>query len=263
MKPLPTRLGAGVAAVAMAMTAVPASANAFPCFDESTVQSARIHDLRVMLMVNALKCREIAPTTLRAYGSLLEDRYGEFAEHSALVQDDLIARFGPRTGQSAFDDYETRIGNYHSGVRASRDLCADTATHIALASRADHGELEMLSKLTTNRSIATCAVARTPEPDRMPRLTTRNVVPATGSRRSAVVIDEPEMVDGIPTYNTPGIGIDTAPEPMEPAVVVAAAPERKPQVLEPTVDRYAQAIEALDAAANALREMQRENAPTR
>ncbi|MGB7369778.1 hypothetical protein, partial [Erythrobacter sp.] len=140
----------------MATSAVSASASSYPCFDEDAVQSARIHDLRVMLMVNALKCRQLSPTTLRSYGQLVEDRYDEFAEHAQFVQTSMIDRHGPRVGRSAFDSYETRIGNYHSDVRASVELCNDTAAFIDLASRANHAELETLSKLMTNRSIEVC-----------------------------------------------------------------------------------------------------------
>jgi len=266
---LPTRLGAGIAAVAFATSGISASANSYPCFEEGTVQSARIHDLRIMLMVNALKCRETAPTTLRSYGQLIESRYDEFSEHAEFVEASMVDRHGPHAGRAAFDDYETRIGNYHSDVRPSIELCNDTAAFIDLASRADHAELETLSKLATNRDIPVCAAPRevtfddaaayrAPAQQALPNI--REVVPPREASRSAVA-RAPQVVDGVPTYAAPGTGVDTQPEPLERAAIVAAVAEPEPtpvaEAPAPAAqpDRFEQAIAALDAAADALRDL--------
>ncbi len=274
MRLLPTKMGAGIAAVAMATSAVSASANTYPCFEEEAVQSARIHDLRVMLMVNSLKCRELSPTTLRSYGQLVEARYDEFAEHAEFVHASLVDRHGPRVGRAAFDNYETRIGNYHSGVRPSTELCTDTAAFIDLASRADHGELEMLSKLMTNRDIEVCAAPRASAYDmtatyearteaRLPNI--RKVVPPREPARAPVVSAQ-QVVDGVPTYTAPGTGVDTQPEPLEQAVLAVRADvadeAAEAQPAAPVQeDRFDQAIAALDAAANALRDL-KESGPS-
>ncbi|MEL7218075.1 MAG: hypothetical protein AAGK01_06550, partial [Pseudomonadota bacterium] len=158
MNLLPTRMGAAIAAVALVTSAVPAQASAFPCFDTNDMQSARIHDLRVMLMVNALKCRQLSPATLRQYGRFLEERSDEMSVHGDKIEQSLVARYGPEQGRVAFNDYETRIGNYHAGTQPTRELCDDVSTFMKLASRANHAELETLSKLATNRAISTCLV---------------------------------------------------------------------------------------------------------
>lgn len=267
MRLLPTRLGAGIAAVAMATTAVSASANTYPCFDEDAVQSARIHDLRVMLMVNALKCRELAPSTLHSYGQLVEARYDEFAEHAEFVEASLVDRHGPRMGRAAFDDYETRIGNYHSGVRPSRELCANTAAFINLAGKADHADLETLSRLMTNRDIAVCAAPRS---DAFEMSATYDARPAQRLPKTSEVVpprqghtaQAPQMVDGIPTYDAPGSGVDTAPEPIEEAVLLVEAEAAATPDAGAGPDRFEQAIAALDAAADALRDLRAEDAAT-
>lgn len=255
MNLLPTRMGAGVAAVALITTAVPAHATNLPCFDETEMQSARIHDLRVMLMVNALKCRQMSPSTLRQYGQFLDQRSDELSVHGRNVERSLVARYGESEGRLAFNDYETRIGNYHSGTRPTRELCQDVNAFLKMAGRANHAELETLSKLATNRSISTCRVpedatfvATDPEPA---------VEPAAAV--SVEPLEAPELVDGIPTFTNAAEAPASEPEPLETVALSepetpAAAPESKP-------DRLAQAISALDAAAAALRDMQEEKAP--
>lgn len=242
------KLGCGIATAALATTSLSAQASGLPCFEEAEMQSARIHDLRVKLMVSALKCRQLSPQTLRTYGRLLDDRSDELGFHSQQVRNTLVARHGLRDGQYAFDDYETRIGNMHSGVRPSRELCGDTDAFIRLAQRADQSELETLSKLVTNRAIDRCLIARAaPFPVPAPAVTEPTAPSAT----------EYEMVDGIPTYTAPGTAPDTQPEPLEtadletPATAAAPAPAADRQE-----ERLARAIDALDAAANALRDMQ-------
>lgn len=271
---LPTKVGVGVVAAALVASAVPAHASSLPCFDETDMQSARIHDLRVMLMVNALKCRTLSPTTLRNYGALLDQRSDELQHHGKQVKTALISRYGERQGQFAFNDYETRIGNYHSGVRATGEQCDNVDAFIKLASRADHAELEMLSKLATNRKIDTCVVPESAsfvEP--VSADWSEPIAPpapaATAIPDVAQVAEATEMVDGIPTYSTPGTGPDTMPEPLE-AVVIApleepattaepasvAAVEDDTPTPSPRDAKLTQAIDALDAAAAALRDMQ-------
>ncbi|MDJ0642742.1 MAG: hypothetical protein QNJ15_07985 [Erythrobacter sp.] len=255
MNLLPTRVGAGVAAVALIATAIPAHASNFPCFEETEMQSARIHDLRVMLMVNALKCRQLSPATLRQYGQFLDQRSDELKVHGENVQRSMVARYGQQQGKLAFNDYETRIGNYHSGTRPTRELCQDVNTFLKMASRANHAELETLSKLATNRSISTCRVPAAanfaapaveaplaPDTDPAGSLDAPSVAPA----------EAPKVVDGIPTYTDAAAAPSSEPEPLE----TVALSEPETPASEPEPDKLTQAISALDAAAAALRDMQ-------
>lgn len=273
MRLLPTKPLGGALCAAFAanfvLASAPAHAQSFPCFEPDTMASARIHDLRVHLMVNALKCREVAPMTLRNYGQLLNSRSTEFARHGRTVKASLETRYGSRQGTQMFDEYETQLGNYHSGVKPSRQQCEDTAAFIRLAHRAGDQELETLSQLVTNRGIRACAVpqervaiappAPMPAPARaMDARWTEPVAPAPAPR--VAPRPAPRMVDGIETY-APGMGPNTAPEPLErvappaPVTVAEAAPAAPSRD-----DQLAQAISALDAAAAALRGMQ-EDAP--
>ncbi len=279
MRLIPTNPLAGLVGASLIAAATfahpPAHASGFPCFDDAAMQSARIHDLKVSLMVNALKCREVNPMTLRGFGQLLDQRSGEFAGHEIAVKRSLEGRFGPSQAAAMFDDYETRIGNYHAGVSPSREVCEDTAAVIRLASRASSAELETLAQLVTNRGIRACPVERPVELAATPAITVREAPrPAPRPVPRPAMTQPSEIVDGIPTYSTPGTGPTSAPVPLERvAVPEAAAPvvEQSPvrtaqvesvaeAVSEPGAaereTQLAQAITALDAAAAALRGMQ-------
>ena len=143
------------AAVAVSASSVPASASPFPCFYEEEMQSARIHDLSVMLMVGALNCRDLDPYALRAYGDFAETR-DDVSVHGDNLRNRMIAQYGERDGRASFRAYETRLSNYHSSIRQTPRSCDRLVTFARMAETADHEELATLSKLATNRSLDTC-----------------------------------------------------------------------------------------------------------
>ncbi len=253
MHPLPTKLGSAVAAIALVVSASPAHASAFPCFDETDMQSARIHDLRVMLMVNSLKCRQMSPSTLDKYGQFLNQRSDELALHGDKIEQSMVARYGQGQGQQAFNHYETRIGNYHSGSRPTHELCQDVKAFMKLASRANHAELETLSKLATNRSIDTCSV---PQQTALAAPVVAAVIEESAATE-AKLVEAPQVVDGIPTYSDAAVAPSSEPEPLETVALI----EPEAPASEPQPDRLLQAINALDAAAAALRQMKEREEP--
>ena len=269
-----SRLAAGLSAAALAATAAPAHAYDFPCFDDDMVESARIHDLRVMLMVSALKCRFDSPSTLHEYTDLLDRREGEFSFHGKRVRADFAERLGPRRGESEFQSYNTRLSNYHSKVQPTRELCADSTAFMRLAKRADDAELATLSKLVTNRAVRSCALSTGRAQTRfVPPMRERDPfagLPAPSWERAAPAPareERPQIVDGVPTYTAPGSMPQTRPEPLETVDVPAQAARPPIASAENAASRAARAaasgddakidraIEALSAAAEALREL--------
>lgn len=254
----------GVIGAICASTASLSHAAQLPCFDQAAMQSARIHDLQVMLMVNALKCRLRQPETLRAYGDLLDQRGRELDDHSRLVQLNLAAQYGEANGPVAYHSYETAIANYHSEVEPSQRQCQNVAALIDLALQADHDELATLSRLATNRAIDAClaplaaatdtAINAKAEP--MPA-----VAAEAGPIHVAASEPEPEMVDGIPTYRVPGTGPDTKPKPLEKAVLTEEASPLAAQKVakaDPAAGKLDEAIAALSAAVVALNAMRQQ-----
>jgi len=263
MRLLYFRARLGVCAALLASLANPALAAELHCFKQNAMQSARIHDLQVMLMVNALKCRERRPETLRRYGNLLEQRGAELGDHARKVEATLSEKFGSANGPVAFHRYETAIANYHSYPAPSQEQCEVIATYIDLATRADHAELETLSKLATSRSIDVCL---TPVSGVGADETTQPAPLAqrAGLTRIAAADPVPQIIDGIPTYTVPGTGPNTAPEPLEKVAIAASGPAEAvvvpapPSETSPAQDKLDQAILALSAAVTALSELRQQ-----
>lgn len=239
--------------------ATSAAANPYlPCFEEGDVQSARIHELRVMLMVNALKCRQIDPVALRNYGRVLIDRDRDFSFHADRVERQLAARFGPRVGAIAFDDYETMLGNYHSNARQTRTTCGELAAMINLVDRAGPDELESISKLMAQQSVRACpAVVAVNEGFETPVAVAHSVEPPVATPVVAVHVAQAALPQAHED------DFDLAPEETRIARVTPTErfdPSVKPKDTAGN-ERLAKAIAALDSAAAALREMQEAPAP--
>ncbi|MFW5634893.1 MAG: hypothetical protein ACOCYR_08390 [Erythrobacter sp.] len=261
-----SRFTAGLAAAALAVTAAPAAAYDFPCFEDDLVESARIHDLRVLLMVSALKCRFDNPATLRDYTDLLDSREEQFSHHGHKVREDLMERFGPVRGNAEFHTYNTRLSNYHSKVQPTAELCGDASAFMRLARRADDAELATLSALATNRTVSACPVSEArfapAEPAEARERDPFAAVPEPSWQRAApspAAEPEVEMVDGVPTYSAPNSLPGTRPEPLErvdlPAQVAAAETAAGEAAASGDDAKVDQAIAALAAAVEALKQL--------
>lgn len=207
---------------ALALVASPAQAAPFYCFEQDRIAAARIHDLRVHLMVKALKCRAAAPWIFESYEALIAERSSDFDLHRRAVKAALQGRLGRVEGIAAFNTYETRIGNFHSGAPFSEESCADTAAFIRLASQTDDADLAKLSQLVSGRPIEVCKASPSAPatgaavPTIAVSIDNSWAVPAPlPQAQSAPSIRASQIVYGIETFAKPGAGPDTKPRPLE------------------------------------------------
>ncbi len=250
-------LGALAALGACAGMATSAAANPyFPCVEDTDISSAQIHEMRVMMMVNALKCRDILPATMRSYGQLVSQRDGEFRQHANRVEGRLVARYGPHSGRLAFNDYETLLGNYHSNGRHTLESCGDMGAFVRLIQRAGSDDLHTLSNLVPRSAIRAC-----PASD------------YTGAEETAAYVEQVRVHRGPAAKMAhEHASVAARPEPQEDDDLTPLATRVSPVTplakVDPTAaqapahasdgqsERLEQAIKALDSAAAALREMQ-------
>ncbi len=251
----PQRMLGFLASMAACVAIVnPAAANPYiPCFEAKDIGSAQVHEMRVMMLVNALKCREVLPATMHSYGQLVRQRDGEFRHHADRIERKLVAQYGPRSGRIAFADYETLLGNYHSNSRHTFESCGDMGVFVRLIQRAGSDELHTLSNLTPRSAIRACPASdydRSEEtaaysgPVRIHRGFPAKVA-HVHAEPVAVASNEIEADDDL----TP---LATRVAPVTPLAKI------EPTVAAPVnqADRLDQAIKALDSAAAALRELQ-------
>lgn len=245
-------LGSLASMAACVAISSPAAANPyFPCFEKRDISSAQIHEMRVMMLVNALKCRDVLPATMHSYRQLMNQRDGELRHHADKVEGQLVAQYGPRSGRIAFADYETLLGNYHSNDRLTYDNCGEMGALMRMVQRAGTDQLHTLSDLMPRTAIRACPAsdyegatetAAYVEPVRVHR---GRLAKMRHEHASATVSPEPQEDEDL----TP---LASRVAPITPlAKVDPTATAREPQA-----ERLEQAIKALDSAAAALREMQ-------
>lgn len=235
-----------------------ASANAyFPCYTEDEIGSAQVHEMRIALMVDALKCRAVVPSTMLSYGQLMAARDGDFRLHAGKLEGQLVAQHGPRAGRVAFADYETMLGNYHSKGRYTVQTCRNLDAFLKLVERAANTDLQALSEVMPRSAIRACPAASfaaaeevgdADAPVRVHR--GGDVVLAHAHAEPAAAVMQEDEEDLTPIAER--IAPVTALAKVDPSAAPPAATR---------ADRLGDAIKALDSAAAALREMQTE-APT-
>lgn len=238
----------------------PAAANPyFPCFEKNDISSAQIHEMRVMMLVNALKCRDVLPATMHSYRQLMNQRDGELRQHANRVEGQLVGQYGPRSGRIAFADYETLLGNYHSNGQLTYDNCGEMGALMRMVQRAGTDELHTLSNLLPRSAVRACPasdyegaaeIATYMDPVRVHR---GPPVELAHEHASIAASPEPQEDDDL----TP-LASRVAPVTPLAKVDPSAAPAREPQA-----ERLEQAIKALDSAAAALREMQSQSPASR
>lgn len=293
------KLTALLSCASLAFGAAAANANPYPCFYSDEQQSARIHDFQILMMVGALKCRDVAPASVGRYGALLAQRDGEMAAHGDRLLSRLIDEYGYREGRRAFDTYETTLSNAYSERQLTRETCEDMGAQARMALEASPAELETLARLASRREIDVCeadGAARVIAPRTRPLVAAypeerpavrvfRGAVPpqiAEAARAeasvSAAAREFPDMV-AAPVAEPQLEGDAALAADADDAVLAAAAAassaatrvaEAEAQTVAaaaaaspveaPPADRLEAAISALDNAANALRDLRDEQA---
>ena len=254
------RFGAMVACAGISLASSQISAAQYDmCFDEVAAPSAQIHQFQTMLMVGSLKCRNLDPTSLRRYGDFVTSRNGDLAVHSDTVRGAFTARYGEVAGTRMFRIYETSLGNEFSRIEMTRASCQDLGTYARMAERADHADIATISGLATNRSVPFCpAEYYEPAEEQYAPVPVAAVAPPPPVARPVLAHTPrpgPHEAEFVEVVEAPVVPIA---DETEYAVAQAELPEEADTRadLAAREARLAQAIEALDNAANALRAMQ-------
>lgn len=232
-----------------------ASANPyFPCYTEGEIGSARVHEMRIALMVDALKCRNVVPAAMLSYGSLMERRDGDFRHHASQVERQLVLQHGARAGRVAFADYETMLGNYHSRGRYTVETCRNLDGFLRLVERAANTDLQALSEVLPRTAVRACPAA------------SYRAVEEVGVSAPPVRVHRGEQGVVVHAHAEPAVATgqeveeDLTPlaERVAPVMPLAKVDPSAAAPAPARASRLGEAIKALDSAAAALREMQHE-----
>ncbi|WP_367305051.1 hypothetical protein [Sphingomonas tagetis] len=119
---------------------------AFPGATPAETRAALVWNLRAALNVAALQC-QFAPTllTLPNYNAIIKDHSGELtASYATLTKYFMRTAKTPKAGQTALDQYGTRVYSSYSAVYSQLTFCQtadDVSQQVVFAPRGQFGEV--------------------------------------------------------------------------------------------------------------------------
>jgi hypothetical protein len=171
------RSSAALAMLSLALTST--SALAAQCWDANEMNSVRMHSFNTMLLVGALKCRNVAPEVMDSFDAYSRARQEMMAGNSFLVSAHFINRHGLRSGKIAFANYESKVANQYSARTDDPVSCARIGAYSRLAAHATENDLLELASAVAPLPADTCRAV----PDRrcQPRPASAWARPSAGS----------------------------------------------------------------------------------
>ncbi|WP_174279572.1 hypothetical protein, partial [Sphingomonas bacterium] len=111
-------------------------------------------------MIDAIKCTDTNPATLKSYNSFLAKQHDLVVTSRRTVQSHFVRLLGPDDGIKAATDYDTATGNRlaSSGIDVKR--CETSGMYARLATDAGEGDiLALAAVLTGDAALTECPVA--------------------------------------------------------------------------------------------------------
>lgn len=245
------------------------SANAMPtpgssCWKADEHRAAEVHNFQTMLMVGALKCRNSVPAALDGYNSFMSSKRDLIVANNYVLMGHFIREYGDSNGIGAFQDYETRVGNQHSGAD-NLARCEAIGAMSRMAAGASEADLRELARLVGEDSLTmTCpstalaeeglapTVAAALQPEEQPAVAAGAapaLAPTTTELAAKDAVPEP-VVDAPGTVDVP-VQVPVAAE-VPVAVTSVSGSQPKVVTVEEVPAAEPSAAQALQEAARAL-----------
>ena len=141
------RMAAHAAACTIALLSSQAIAAGGPqCWQPYEVEAAKVRDLHIMLMLGTLKCQAAKPEIASKYDIFVQKKNGQLASYNNVLKARFMRANGIADGQQAYEAFNTRLGNTHSGGAQPSNICEITDSLLTLATNAGGDELPMLAR---------------------------------------------------------------------------------------------------------------------
>jgi hypothetical protein len=255
------RMAAGAACCIVALSSVQAAASEpGQCWQSYEVEAAKVRDLHIMLMLGALRCKAVNKDITGKYEAFTVKKSGLLSSYNNVLKTRFMRVNGITEGERAYEAFNTRLGNSHSGLVQAKSYCEMTDTLLALATGAQDRELPQLamnfsaSELGIDKmceavaapvvseaapamveaTAAAAVVAETAAPHEA--ITATEAAPAAAAAASAKA-EEP--VSAAAALEAAAVALQNAAASLKAAPAAqaadkpAAAPEVKPAVLQP------------------------------
>jgi hypothetical protein len=123
-----------------------AAAGEAQCWQPQEVEAAKVRDLHVMLMLGTLKCQAAHPDMARKYDAFISKKNGQLISYNNILKTRFMRAHGIADGQRAYEEFNTKLGNGHSGNAQPTNVCEITDNLLTLAAGANDAELPMLAR---------------------------------------------------------------------------------------------------------------------
>lgn len=123
-----------------------AAAGEAQCWHPHEVEAAKVRDLHVMLMLGTLKCQAAHPDMARKYDAFIGKKNGQLISYNNILKTRFMRVHGIADGQRAYEEFNTKLGNGHSGNAQPANVCEIADSLLTLAIDANDAELPMLAR---------------------------------------------------------------------------------------------------------------------
>ncbi|WP_236575138.1 MULTISPECIES: hypothetical protein [unclassified Sphingobium] len=181
-----------------------------------------------MLMLGALRCKAVNKEIEAKYSAFVDKKIGLLSSYNNVLKTRFMRVNGIAEGQRVYEQFNTKLGNGHSGMAQAGSYCQTIETLLTLATEAQDKELPQLATNFSESAMGIDAVCEA-----------QPVVTAAAPAASAPVVT-----------TAPATGIGGVTQVNAPHEAVTAA--GMAVTAEATVGQSRSAAAALEAAAVAL-----------
>ena len=204
-----------------------------PCWQPYEIEAAKVRDLHVMLMLGALRCKGVNKEIEAKYSAFVDKKIGLLSSYNNVLKTRFMRVNGIADGQRAYEQFNTKLGNSHSGLAQAGSYCQMTETLLTLATEAQDRELPQLATNFSESALGIDAVC-----EAQPVVTA--AAPAAGTAQVASA-----------SVAAPEAGTGRAAQVDAPHEAITAAGVTVAKTGEPA-EQSGSAAAALEAAAVAL-----------
>lgn len=165
-----------------------AAAGEAQCWQPYEIEAARVRDLQIMLMLGSLKCRSTNSEITAKYDKFYE-KTGRLDNYNSALKLHFMRENGIAGGQSAYDEFITRLANSHSGSVQSAGFCQMADTLLTLAVNAGESDISVLARNFSDKPVGVGDVCQA---------TTAAAVTATESTKAPAVAADPPVPAAAP-----------------------------------------------------------------
>lgn len=159
------RMAAGAACCFVALFSGQAAASGpAQCWQSYEMEAAKVRDLHIMLMLGSLKCKSANSEITNKYTTFIEKKNGQLRNYNTILKARFMRVNGITDGHHAFEEFNTKLGNSHSGSVQTASYCQTIDTLLTLAIGAGDQELPLLARnFSEDRlGVEDCEAAPTP-----------------------------------------------------------------------------------------------------